>query len=76
LPNQEVYVAIDYYPLPTRRLLVFNSNHYMVLNAITNTKTPKIVALKNPTNSIITILKRFPIGYITKSKDSGYFIVN
>ncbi|KAK4232760.1 hypothetical protein C8A03DRAFT_39612, partial [Achaetomium macrosporum] len=68
LPNQEAYVAVDYRPLPTDRSFAFNSSHPAALNGIVDAKTPKVVALKNPTEGMFTVSKRYPIGRIEETK--------
>ena len=72
LPNQEAFVAVDYYPLPAGRPLMFNSRHPAALNAVIDAKTPRVVALKNPSKGMLTIPKRYPIGRIEESEDSGF----
>ena len=74
LPQQEAYIPIYYKPLLEGRNLAFYSKHAIALSTIITTKTPHIIALKNPTSSIITIPSQFPIGYINKYKDSSYFV--
>ncbi|KAK4236653.1 hypothetical protein C8A03DRAFT_35444, partial [Achaetomium macrosporum] len=72
LPQQEAFVPVDYRPLPTGRPLMFNSRHDAAFNAVVDAKTPKVVALKNPTKGMMKIPKRYPIGRIEESQDSGY----
>ena len=74
LPQQEAYIPIYYKPLLEGRNLAFYSKHIAALSAIITAKTPYIIALKNPTSGIITIPSQFPIGYINKYEDSGYFV--
>ena len=74
LPQQEVYIPIYYKLLLEGRNLAFYTKHVAALNAIVTIKTPYIIALKNPTSGIMTIPSQFPIGYISKCKDSGYFV--
>ena len=74
LLQQEAYVPIRYKPLLEGRNLAFYSKYIAALSAIVTIKTPYIIALKNPTSGIITIPSQFPIGYISKYEDSGYFV--
>ena len=74
LPQQEAYVPIRYKPLLEGRNLAFYSKYAIALSAIIIVKTPYVIALKNPTSSIITIPSQFPISYISKYKDNGYFV--
>jgi len=73
LPHQEALVPVEYKPLPSDRPFMFNSYYTAALNAVVNAKTPKVVAVKNPSEGIMTIDKRFPIGKIEDSIDSGFF---
>ena len=74
LSQQEVYIPIYYKLLLEGRNLAFYSKYVAALSAIVTIKTPYIIALKNLTSGIITIPSQFPIGYISKYKDSGYFV--
>ena len=74
LLQQEAYIPVRYKPLLEGRNLAFYSKYIAALSAIITVKTPYVIALKNPTSGIITIPSWFPIGYINKYKDSGYFI--
>ena len=74
LPQQEAYIPVYYKLLLEGRNLAFYSKYTIALSAIVTVKTPYIIALKNPTSGIITIPSQFPIGYISKYKDSGYFV--
>ena len=74
LLQQEAYIPIYYKPLLEGRNLAFYSKYIAALSAIITIKTPYIIALKNLTSGIITIPSQFPIGYISKYKDSGYFV--
>ena len=74
LPQQEAYVPIRYKPLLEGRNLAFYSKYIVALSAIVTVKTPYVVALKNPTSGIMTIPSQFPISYISKYEDSGYFV--
>ena len=74
LPQQEAYVPIRYKLLLEGRNLAFYSKHVAALSAIVTAKTPYIMALKNLTSGIMTIPSQFPIGYISKYEDSGYFV--
>ena len=74
LLQQEVYVPICYKPLLEGRNLAFYLKYIAALSAIVTVKTPYVIALKNLTLGIITIPSQFPIGYISKCEDSGYFV--
>ena len=74
LLQQEAYVPIRYKPLLEGRNLAFYSKYAAALSAIVTAKTPHVIALKNPTSGIMTIPSQFPIGYISKCEDSGYFV--
>ena len=74
LLQQEVYVPVHYKLLLEGRNLAFYSKYVVAFSAIVIVKTPYVVALKNPTSGIITISSWFPIGYINKCEDSGYFV--
>ena len=74
LLQQEAYILVCYKLLLEGRNLAFYSKHVVALSAIITTKTPYVVALKNPTSGIITISSRFPISYISEYKDSSYFV--
>ena len=74
LLQQEAYIPIYYKPLLEGRNLAFYSKYIAALSAIVTIKTPYVIALKNPTSGIITIPSQFPISYISKYEDSGYFV--
>ena len=74
LPQQEVYVLVYYKLFLEGRNLAFYSKYIVALSVIVTVKTLYVVALKNPTSGIITIPSQFPIGYISKCEDSGYFV--
>ena len=74
LLQQEAYVPIHYKPLLEGWILAFYSKYVAALSVIVTVKTPYIIVLKNPTSGIITISSQFPISYINKYEDSGYFV--
>ncbi len=51
---------------------MFNSRHPAALNAVIDAKTLRVVAFKNLLKGMLTILKRYPIGYIEELEDSGF----
>ena len=71
-PDQEAMVEVDYKPLPEGRSFMFNSAHDAAFNAVLSAKTPRVVPVKNTTQGMITIPKRFPIGKIEENADSGF----
>lgn len=73
LPGQEAFVPVDYKPLPEGRDFAFRSRHAAVYHAVIHAKTPKVVAVRNPTEGVMTIPKRYPVGRIEECEDSGYF---
>lgn len=72
-PGKTIHVPVDYKPLPDDRSFTFESEHPLAMHAIVDSKTPRVVVMKNTTNQTIVIPQHTKLGYICEGMDSGYY---
>ncbi len=75
-PKETVHVRVDYTSLPKGRSFMMTATHPAVSNAITDSTTPRIAMLANPTDKPLEIRKGTRLGTIHEFAETAYFLTD